>query len=131
MDASDGPIVLFDGVCNLCNGTVDFMLKRDKRAKFRFASLQGESAARLVPDAMELDSVALWQDGRLYRKSTAGLRMYAGLGGIWRLALAFLLVPRPIRDAVYDFIARNRYRWFGKREACRLPTEAERGRFLP
>ena len=122
---------MFDGVCNLCNGTVDFMLKRDKRAKFRFASLQGESAARLVPDAMELDSVALWQDGRLYRKSTAGLRMYAGLGGIWRLALAFLLVPRPIRDAVYDFIARNRYRWFGKREACRLPTEAERGRFLP
>ena len=128
---SGGPIVLFDGVCNLCNGTVDFMLRRDRRGRFRYASLQGGTAAGLVADAAELGSVALWENGRMYRRSEAGLRMIEGLGGGWRLLAVLRLVPRPVRDGVYDWIARNRYRWFGKRESCRMPTDAERGRFLP
>ncbi len=126
-----GQIVLFDGVCNLCNGTVDFMLKRDGRGRFRYASLQGETAARLAPTEPAMQSVLLWQDGKLYRKSGAGIRMIAGLGGAWSLVYLLLAVPRPLRDPVYDWIARNRYRWFGRRETCRLPAPAELERFLP
>lgn len=143
MDPAQGhPIILFDGECNLCSGTVDFAIRRDIRARFRFAPLQGETAVGLRaaapeaiipgnPDANPLRSVLLWQNGVMYAKSSAGLRLLGGLGGFWRLMALFLLVPRPIRDAVYDWIARNRYRWFGRRETCRVPSPGERERFLP
>jgi len=142
MDPVQGhPIILFDGECNLCNGTVDFVVRRDRVARFRFAPLQGETAAALHAAAPEsaaagapanpLRSVLLWQNGMMYAKSSAGLRVLAGLGGFWRLFAAFLVVPRPIRDAIYDWIARNRYRWFGRRESCRMPEPGERDRFLP
>jgi predicted DCC family thiol-disulfide oxidoreductase YuxK len=126
-----GPIVFFDGVCNLCNASVAFLIRHDRRARLRFASLQGETAARMVPDAKAIASVALWEKGKLHRRSGAALRMIARMGGPWRAAAALLLVPPFIRDGVYEWIARNRYRWFGKRESCRLPTAAEAGRFLP
>lgn len=138
----EAPILFFDGVCGLCNSFVDFCLSRDHRGAFRYATLQGETATRLLSQAGLGDSatgspgewmrsVVLWEDGKVHRKSEAVLRVFAGLGGIWKLAVVGRLLPRGLRDLVYDFIARNRYRWFGKRETCRLPKPEERARFLP
>jgi predicted DCC family thiol-disulfide oxidoreductase YuxK len=128
------PIVLFDGVCNLCSGSVQFILKRDPQARFRFASLQSEAGRSLMtehglnPDA--LSSVVVIEDGRAFQESSAALRIARHLPGAWKLLRVFAVIPRPIRDAVYRLIARNRYRWFGKTEACWLPTPELRARFL-
>jgi predicted DCC family thiol-disulfide oxidoreductase YuxK len=128
-------IILFDGVCNLCNAWVAFVMQRDRRGLFRFAPLQSESAARLLAGheiavTREPQSVMLIEDGRVYQRSTAALRILRGLGGVWGFAAVLLIVPRPIRDVVYAFIARNRYRWFGKRDTCMIPTPEQRARFL-
>jgi len=128
------PIVLFDGVCNLCSGSVQFILKRDPEGRFRFASLQSEAGRSLMteheldPDA--LSSVVVIEDGGAYQESSAALRIARHLPGAWKLLRVFVVIPRPIRDAVYRLIARNRYRWFGKTEACWLPTTELRARFL-
>ncbi|HJX28865.1 MAG TPA: thiol-disulfide oxidoreductase DCC family protein [Thermoanaerobaculia bacterium] len=128
------PTILFDGVCNLCNGSVQFILRRDPEARFRFASLQSEAGQRLVTEQglnpEVLSSVILIEDGRVYRESTAALRIARHMAGAWKLLRVFVLIPRPIRDAVYRLIARNRYRWFGKSETCWLPTPELRARFL-
>ena len=128
------PIVFFDGVCGLCNRFVDFVLPRDRGEVFRFAPLQGETARRLI-DRADIDSLKsiLLCDGRsVHRQSTAVVRILHRLGGVWKIAaVALWLIPLPIRDHGYKLIARSRYRLFGKREACRLPTPAERRRFLP
>jgi predicted DCC family thiol-disulfide oxidoreductase YuxK len=128
-------IILFDGVCNLCNAWVAFVMQRDRRGLFRFAPLQSESAARLLAGheiavTREPQSVMLIEDGCVYQRSTAALRILRGLGGVWGFAAVLLIVPRPIRDVVYAFIARNRYRWFGKRDTCMIPTPEQRARFL-
>ncbi len=130
-------VVLFDGVCNFCNGAVNFIIDRDPRAQFRFAALQSDIAAELlkqrglVPDSSESSGTILLVEGdRVYHHSTAGLRIARRLRFPWMLSYAFIAVPRPLRDLVYRFIARNRYRWFGKSDACRLPTPELRGRFL-
>ncbi|MFS0723225.1 thiol-disulfide oxidoreductase DCC family protein [Paenibacillus sp. 1P07SE] len=127
-----GTIMLFDGYCGMCCRSVQFVLKRDRNARFRFASLQSRIGRRLVKrhGAEEIDSIMLLQDGQLYVKSDAALRVGSQLGGLWRLCQWLLRVPRPWRDAVYDGVARNRYRWFGKRETCMLPAAHERERFL-
>lgn len=128
------PILLFDGVCNLCNGSVQFILKRDPQARFRFASLQSEVGRSLMsehgldPDA--LSSVVVVEDGRVWQESSAALRITRHLPGLWKLLRVFLVIPRPLRDAVYRLIARNRYRWFGKSETCWLPTPDLKARFL-
>ncbi len=128
------PIVLFDGVCNLCNGSVQLILKRDQRGIFRFASLQSEAGRSLMaghgldPDA--LSSVVLIEDGRAWEESSAALRIARHLAGPWKLLRIFAVIPQPLRDAVYRWIARNRYRWFGKTETCWLPTPELRARFL-
>lgn len=128
------PTLLFDGVCNLCSGSVQFILKRDTRSRFRFASLQSDAGRRLMtdhgldPDA--LSSVVLIEGGRAYQESTAALRIARHLPGAWKLLRVFTVIPRPLRDAAYRLIARNRYRWFGKTEACWLPTPELRARFL-
>jgi predicted DCC family thiol-disulfide oxidoreductase YuxK len=126
--------VLFDGECNLCNGAVQFILRRDQRAVFQFASLQSAAGRQLLvaADAPALlpDSLVLVQNGVLALKSTAALRIARGLRWPWPLFAVFFVVPRPLRDILYDWIARNRYRWFGKREACMVPTPALRARFL-
>lgn len=128
------PVVLFDGVCNLCSGSVQFILKRDPQGLFRFASLQSDAGRRLMtehgldPDA--LSSVVLLEDGRAWQESSAALRIARRLPGGWKLLRLFSVIPRPLRDAVYRWIARNRYRWFGKTEACWLPTPELKGRFL-
>lgn len=127
------PVVLFDGLCNLCNGWVRFVVKRDPSARFRFAPLQSEFAQRAVPDAESLkglDSIVLLEDGRVFVRSTAVLRILRRLRPPWPLLSAFLVVPKALRDAVYDFVARKRYRWFGRRDACMVPSAEVRDRFL-
>jgi predicted DCC family thiol-disulfide oxidoreductase YuxK len=128
------PIVLFDGVCNLCNGAVQLILRRDPAGRFRFASLQSpageELQTRLGIDPQALDSILLVEGERWYRESDAVLRIAAGLSGAWKALGILWLIPRPLRDTAYRWIARNRYRWFGRQETCWLPTPELRGRFL-
>lgn len=127
-------IVLFDGVCNLCNSSVQFMLKRDKKDQFLFGSLQGKTGQsylekfHLPPDT--LNSFMLVEDDVLYTQSTGALRMLKHIGGAWSLLYAFIIVPKFIRDAVYSLIAGNRYKWFGKQDTCWLPTPALKEKFL-
>lgn len=128
------PVVLFDGVCNLCNGSVRFVIERDPHKHFQFAPLQSETATTLIgglanPLAMP-DSIVLVDDGRLYVRSTAALRIARRLRFPWPLLWVFMAVPRPLRDWVYDLIARHRYGWFGKRDTCMVPTKEIRDRFL-
>jgi predicted DCC family thiol-disulfide oxidoreductase YuxK len=129
-----GPVILFDGVCNLCNGFVQFVIARDPQARFRFASLQSNAAAALLNCRIQNgpipDSVLLVEDGRIYTQSTAALRVARGLGFPWNLSYGFLIFPKPLRDAVYDWVASNRYEWFGKRAVCMVPTPDLRARFL-
>jgi predicted DCC family thiol-disulfide oxidoreductase YuxK len=125
-----GAVVLFDGVCNLCNGAVRFILARDPAARFRFASLQSDAARRLWGDGGPAETIVLLDAGKTYVKSTAALRIARGLRFPWPLLYAFVAVPRPVRDLIYDWVARHRYRWFGKRDTCMLPTPELRERFL-
>jgi predicted DCC family thiol-disulfide oxidoreductase YuxK len=130
------PVVFFDGVCNLCNGAVQFILDRDARAQFRFAPLQSEAAEKilvapgLAREREARDSIILVEGDKVYRRSGAVLRIARRLGAPWSAAYVFILVPRFVRDAVYKVIARNRYRWFGRTEQCRVPTPELRARFL-
>ena len=132
--ALGGPVILFDGVCNLCHGTVQFVIRRDPAARFRFASLQSTAGLRLGEahgvDPQALDSMLLLEHGRLYRRSTAALRIARGLRPPWPLAYALIAVPAFLRDALYDFVGRRRYRWFGKREHCAVSEPAAADRFL-
>ena len=130
---SEHPLVLFDGDCNLCNNSVQFILKRDPKAQFRFASLQSQ-AGRAAIEALGVgdlpDSIMLICAGKLQVKSTAALAIARGLRWPWPLLSVLWLVPYPLRNLVYDWIARNRIRWFGKREQCWVPTPELRTRFL-
>lgn len=129
----DSPVLLFDGVCNLCNGAVRFVLQWDAQKNFRFASLQSNVAQQLLQEhgvLKKFDSVVLLQDGNLFQKSSAVLKVLNSFGWRWKWTLVFWLVPRPLRDGIYDWIAKNRYRWFGKRDACMIPTPELRNRFL-
>ncbi|HLK59114.1 MAG TPA: DCC1-like thiol-disulfide oxidoreductase family protein [Chthonomonadaceae bacterium] len=127
-------LVLFDGVCNLCNRSVQFIIRNDPGKRFRFASLQSPAGQEvqqrfhLPPDA--LDSVLLLENDRLYNRSTAALRIARRLRGLWPLLSVLLLVPRPLRDWAYNLIAKNRYRLFGKRDVCMLPTPELKDRFI-
>jgi predicted DCC family thiol-disulfide oxidoreductase YuxK len=145
-------VVLFDGVCNLCNGSIQFIIKRDPGARFHFASLQSPAGRQLLekaglivagsahppapdlnspgPDPPGLNSFVLLENGKVFTRSSAALRVLKQLGGGWKLLYAFRIVPPFIRDGVYDWIARNRYRWFGRQEACWIPTPELKERFL-
>ena len=127
-------ILFFDGVCGLCSWSVDFVMARDRRDLFQFAPLQGDTARQLLPASYvcDLDSVVLLVEGQPFRKSSAAVRVLWRLGFGWQLlgTLAWL-IPLPLRDLLYDLIARNRYRLFGKHDTCRMPTPTERSRFLP
>ncbi|MDX1956298.1 MAG: DCC1-like thiol-disulfide oxidoreductase family protein [Chitinophagaceae bacterium] len=129
----DNPVILFDGVCNLCQGSVQFVLKRDKKALFRFASLQspyGEKIQQqfgITPGKMS--SFILYQEGKIFTRSEGALKMLAQLPG-WRWAKVFLWVPPFIRDGIYNLIAKNRYKWFGKKEECWLPRAEWKEVFL-
>jgi predicted DCC family thiol-disulfide oxidoreductase YuxK len=133
-DATTSPIVFFDGVCGLCNRSVDWIIRHDRNAIFRFAPLQGETSRTLLgPDAgADLNTIVLLDEHGQHRRSVAVVAILRRLGGFWRLCGALLwIVPRPIRNWGYNVIARNRYRWFGKHDTCRIPSAAERARFLP
>jgi len=134
MSLPDSPLVLFDGVCNLCNASINFIIDRDTKGLFRFASLQSDLgfSLRKAFDLVEpeMDSVVLIMGGRAYTHSDAALTIAKHLDGAWSLLFGFIVFPRFLRDGVYRFIARNRYRWFGKSESCRVPTPELRARFL-
>ena len=127
-------IILFDGVCNLCNGFVNFVIDRDPEGKFKFGALQSEEGQKLVHQYhlqdVPLESVILIENGIAYRESSAALRIAKGMKGGWKLFYAFLIVPPFIRNAVYRFIARNRYKWFGKQDTCRIPEPGIMKRFI-
>jgi len=125
-------IVFFDGVCNLCNGFVDFLVRQDRGRMLRYASLQGKTALEcLGPGAGEkLASVVFYENGSITTESLAVIRILIGLGGAWRVLWLLKLIPSFVRNPIYRFIARNRYHWFGKRETCRLPSPEEKKLFL-
>lgn len=131
---SDPAIVLFDGVCNLCNASVRFILRRDPHGRFRFAALQSDSGRRLLAEhglpADALSTVVVVADGRVYTRSDAALRIARGLAGGWPALGALRVVPRFLRDAAYRAVAASRYRVFGRRDECMLPTPELRARFL-
>lgn len=126
--------LLFDGVCNLCSGVVQWVIAHDAGARFRFASLQSDAGRALLAehglplDAM--DSVVLVDGDRHWLRSDAALELLRRIGGGWALLAALRIVPRPLRDAVYGWVARNRYRWYGRRAECWVPTPELRARFL-
>lgn len=130
----DPPLVLFDGECNLCHGAVQFLLRRDRKATFRFASLQSAAGRAALARTTALgdvpDSIALVHAGRVWFRSAAALAIARRLGLPWSLLTVFWLVPYPLRDWLYDWIARNRHRWFGRRAACWVPTPELRARFV-
>jgi predicted DCC family thiol-disulfide oxidoreductase YuxK len=125
-------IIFFDGVCNLCNSSVNFIIKRDPSHKFLFASLQGETAKKLlsIEELISLKTIIYYDHGVKYFESTAALKIAAQLSGAWQGVRLFLLIPAFLRNLVYRFISRNRYRWFGRLESCRLPLQKDKNRFL-
>ena len=134
--ANDKPVLLFDGVCNLCNAITQFVIRHDPApGRFRFASLQSQSGQRPLREhglpTDDINTFVMIERGQAHVRSTAGLHTLRLLGLPWSLLYAFIIVPRPLRDRVYRFIARNRYRWFGRRERCMLPTPEIAARFLP
>ncbi len=128
-------IILFDGVCDLCSGSVQFVIKRDKKDVFRYAAIQSEVGQQLIKDrridTSQVDSIILIEPGVAYfTKSDAALEIAGELGGLWKLTSVFKWIPKSIRDVIYDFVARNRYKWFGKQESCMIPTPELKGKFL-
>lgn len=126
-------VILFDGICNLCNQSVQFILKRDVTEKIQFASLQGQFGSKMVAKQRhpnQLNSLILLEGTRQYEKSTAVLRICRYLNWPWKFFMIFLIVPRPIRDAVYTYIANHRYKWFGHQEQCLLPSPKYKHRFI-
>lgn len=128
------PVILFDGVCNLCNSSVQFIIRKDKKSHFNFASLQGQAGQLLLQKfnlpLAHYNSFVLVEGGQVFTQSTAALRVFKKLGAPWSLAYGCIIIPRFIRDAVYRLIAKNRYKWFGKKEYCMIPSAELRARFL-
>ena len=127
-------VIFFDGFCVLCNGLVDFVIQRDRSRRYRYATLQSEFGQRmqrrLSLPTHSFETFILVEGGNSYIKSTAALRVLRNMPGLWPLLYGFVLVPRPLRDAVYSWVGKNRYRWFGRRSNCRLPSGEERSLFL-
>ena len=127
-------LILFDGYCNLCSGTVQFILKHDRKAKFRFASLQSEYGKSLLQKhQLPTDSFGtfvLVEEDIVFTKSTAALRIVKSLTGMWPLLYVAIIIPRFLRDAIYNLVARNRYKWFGRRDSCWLPKNEWKERFM-
>jgi predicted DCC family thiol-disulfide oxidoreductase YuxK len=127
-------ILLFDGVCNLCNRSVQFIIKRDQKKRFLYAPLQGKTGQELLQrfnlPADDFNSFVLVEDEKVFSRSSAALRVLKKLGRGWQLLYVFIIVPPFIRNAVYDLIARNRYKWFGRKDSCMIPTKELRERFL-
>lgn len=132
--AGGHPVIVFDGVCVLCNGWVRFLLRHDRAARYRFAAMQSAPGSALLSahglDAADPSSFLLLEGAHAFTQADAILRVLAGLGGAWRAAHLVRVLPRRVRDAAYRLLARNRYRWFGRHAQCMVPTEEQSGRFL-
>lgn len=126
-------ILLFDGECNFCDASVQFIIKLDPKALFQFASLQSEVGRALLKEydvPENTDSIVFIEDDQHFTESTAALKITRNLSGLWKLFYVFVVVPKPVRDLVYRWIAKNRYKWFGKKQECMLPSPEQRKRFL-
>lgn len=134
VNTDQNPVLLFDGVCNLCDGFVQWLIKRDKQRIFRYAAIQSEAGQDLFRrfglPTDEINTVVMVEGEQFYTHADVALRIAQLLGGAWRLTGIFYLVPRSIRNTIYNWIARNRYRWFGKKESCMIPTPELQGLFL-
>ncbi len=128
------PVVLFDGICNLCSSAVYFIIKRDRKRVFRFVPLQSKTGIRIMEeygiDSARNDYIVLLENGRVYSASTAALRIAGKLDGLWPVLRIFIIIPVPIRNFFYKFVARNRYRWFGKKNSCIVPEDSIRELFI-
>jgi len=128
------PVILFDGVCNFCNGAVNFVIKRDRRSRIRFATMQSDAARELLAPyhwpVDDMKSFLFIENGKLYDRSNAALRVCRYLRGGWPLCYGLIIVPKFIRDGIYNWVARNRYKWFGQKDQCMVPTPDVRARFL-
>ena len=125
--------LFFDGYCNLCNGLVDWVMKQDRRQTIQFASLQGKTAAEklnLSSSKIDFDTVIYFKDQQTFERSNAILELLNDLGGFWRLFYTFKVIPVFVRDFIYNWVAKNRFRFFGRRETCRMPTPNEKARLL-
>jgi predicted DCC family thiol-disulfide oxidoreductase YuxK len=126
--------ILFDGVCNLCNGSIQFVIQRDRSGIFNFAALQSTVGRELLQEyglpVNDLYSVILIKNGKAYQRSRAALEIARHLSGLWPLLYIFIIIPPFIRDSIYNWISRNRYRWFGKKDDCMIPTPELKSRFL-
>ncbi|HEX2607568.1 MAG TPA: thiol-disulfide oxidoreductase DCC family protein [Flavisolibacter sp.] len=134
MKPTSQPIILFDGVCNFCNGSVNFLIRQDKKKHLRFAALQSAIGQNLLEvfhlSTKEFNSFVLIDQGKIYTASSAGLRVYHYLPWYWQWTQLFRIVPKFLRDGIYYWIARNRYKWFGKKDQCMVPDRDVRSRFL-
>jgi len=130
---ANNPVIFFDGVCNLCNASVQFAIKHDKKNVFKFTALQGAYAKKILPqfsvDLNKIDSIILIENEQLYTKSTAALKIARRLSGLWPMLYVFIIIPKFIRDWFYDFIAKNRYKFWGKQESCWVPTPDLQSKF--
>ncbi|RDC55415.1 thiol-disulfide oxidoreductase DCC family protein [Pedobacter chinensis] len=130
---SQNPVIFFDGVCNLCNASVQFAIEHDKKNIFKFAALQGNHAKSILPslgiDLNKIESIVLVENNKLYTRSSAALRIAKHLNGFWPLLYGLIIIPKFIRDWFYDIIAKNRYKWWGKQESCWVPTPELKQKF--
>ena len=128
------PVLLFDGVCNFCNDTVNILIKLDRRGLIRYSPLQSETGQAMLDSlgygGQQISTIVVIADGAIYTKSDAAIQVFKYLGGLWHVLRIIKIVPRPLRNSVYDWVARNRYRWFGKKDHCMVPPPEVRGRFL-
>ncbi len=131
---NEQPTILFDGVCNFCNSAVNFVIKRNKKANIVFSPMQSAAGEKLLQqyhlDDNDMKSFIFIDSGKVYKQSTGALRVCRYLRAAWPLCYGFIIVPKFIRDGIYNWIARNRYKWFGKKESCMIPTPAVKARFL-
>ena len=131
----DKKIILFDGVCNLCDSTVQYLIKRDDKDAFRFVALQSELGQEIINhigiDTTQTDSIILWQPGKAYYyKAEAAIKIASALGGIYKLMNIFSILPKSLNNNVYDYVAKNRYKWYGKKDECMIPTPEMKAKFL-
>lgn len=131
---NDYAIIFFDGVCNLCNDAVNFIIDRDSKRYFRYAALQSKAGQQFLKEhglnTTDFDSIVFFEDGNMYQKSTAALRIAKKMDGLYPVLYVFIVIPKKIRDFFYNFIANNRYKWFGRRDECRVPTPELKSLFL-
>jgi predicted DCC family thiol-disulfide oxidoreductase YuxK len=131
---AEQPVILFDGVCNFCNSAVNFIIKQDRKKIFKFAALQSVAGQNLLQQynlpTQNFDSFILIDNSKIYKSSCAGLRLYNKLPWYWKWSQVFWIVPKLLRDAAYNVIAKNRYKWFGKKETCMIPSSEVKERFL-